>query len=63
MGTILIVDDHCASREALRQLVEKNGRAVWTCPGLMDTPKSATVSAEGVNGGEGRKAEAAKVFG
>jgi CheY-like chemotaxis protein len=30
MGTILIVDDHCASREALRQLVEKNGRAVVT---------------------------------
>jgi hypothetical protein len=28
----------------------------WTCPGLMDTPKSAKVSAEGVNGGEGRKA-------
>src|SRR5439155_15602816 len=35
----------------------------WTCPGLMDTPKSAKVSAEGVNGGEGRKAEAAKIFG
>jgi CheY-like chemotaxis protein len=30
MGTVLIVDDHCASREALRQLVEKNGRAVVT---------------------------------
>jgi hypothetical protein len=28
----------------------------WTCPDLMDTPKSAKVSAEGVNGGEGRKA-------
>jgi phospholipid/cholesterol/gamma-HCH transport system permease protein len=36
---------------------------VWTCPGLMDTPKRAKVSAEGVNGGEGRKAEAAKIFG
>jgi hypothetical protein len=33
--------------------------ALWTCPGLMDTPKSAKVSAEGVNGGEERKAEAA----
>jgi CheY-like chemotaxis protein len=30
MGTVLIVDDHCASREALRQLVEKNGRSVVT---------------------------------
>ena len=29
---------------------------IWTCPGLMDTPKSAKVSAEGVYGGEGRKA-------
>src|SRR5689334_8405122 len=28
----------------------------------MDTPKSAKVSAEGVNGGEGRKTEAAEVF-
>jgi hypothetical protein len=28
---------------------------MWNCPGLMDTPKSAKVSAEGVNGREGRK--------
>jgi CheY-like chemotaxis protein len=28
MGTVLIVEDHCASRDALRQLVEKDGRAV-----------------------------------
>ena len=35
----------------------------WTCPDLMDTPKSAKVSAEGVNGGEGRQTEAAEVFG
>jgi transposase len=31
---------------------------LWNCPGLMDTPKSAKVSAEGVNGGEGRQTEA-----
>jgi glycosyltransferase involved in cell wall biosynthesis len=37
--------------------------SVWNCPGLMDTPKSAKVSAEGVNGGEGQKTEAAEVFG
>jgi len=30
MGTVLIVEDHCASREALRELVEKDGRAVVT---------------------------------
>ena len=30
MGTVLIVEDHCASRDALRELVEKDGRAVVT---------------------------------
>jgi CheY-like chemotaxis protein len=30
MGTVLIVEDHCASRDVLRQLVEKDGRAVVT---------------------------------
>ena len=38
-------------------------RADWTCPGLMDTPKSARVRAQGVHGGEGRETEAAEVFG
>jgi hypothetical protein len=35
----------------------------WNCPGLMDTPKSAKVSADGVKSGEERKTEAAEVFG
>ena len=30
MGTVLIVEDHCASRDALRQLVEHDGRPVVT---------------------------------
>jgi CheY-like chemotaxis protein len=30
MRTVLIVDDHCASRDVLTQLVEKDGRAVVT---------------------------------
>ena len=30
MGTVLIVEDHCASRDVLRELVEKDGRAVVT---------------------------------
>ena len=30
MGTVLIVEDHCASRDALRQLVENDGRPVVT---------------------------------
>jgi CheY-like chemotaxis protein len=30
MGIVLIVEDHCASRDVLRQLVEKDGRAVVT---------------------------------
>jgi len=36
---------------------------IWNCPGLMDTPKSAKVSADGVKSGEERKTEAAEVFG
>jgi hypothetical protein len=35
----------------------------WTCPGLMDTPKSARVRAIGVDDGEGAEAEAAEVLG
>jgi CheY-like chemotaxis protein len=30
MGTVLIVEDHCASREILRELIERDGRAVVT---------------------------------
>ena len=42
---------------------QKRGCYVWTCPGLMDTPKSVKVRAQGVHGGEGRETEAAEVFG
>jgi hypothetical protein len=34
----------------------------WTCPSLMDTPKSARVRATGVNSGEGTEAEAADLL-
>jgi hypothetical protein len=54
---------HAALQAEQREIVQPPSPAlcsdrdyVWTCPGLMDTPKSAKVSAEGVNGGEGRKA-------
>jgi CheY-like chemotaxis protein len=30
MGTVLIVEDHCRSRDLLKNLVEKEGRAVVT---------------------------------
>jgi CheY-like chemotaxis protein len=30
MRTVLIVEDHCAARDVLKQLVEKDGRAVVT---------------------------------
>jgi hypothetical protein len=37
-------------------------QALWTCPGLMDTPKGAKVRAIGVNSGVGTEVEAADVF-
>ncbi len=57
-GSGLIAAPRCFALKCL----PLSPRRDWTCPSLMDTPKSAKVSAEGVNGGEGRKTEAAEVF-
>jgi hypothetical protein len=62
MGRSLI-ETGATVRHFIDSVKEATRQRDWTCPGLMDTPKSAKVSAEGVNGGEERKAEAAQVFG
>ena len=64
------VDDEPTRESWLLSAIDRMARSLfpafkqpkWTCPDLMDTPRSAKVSAQGVNGGEGRKTEAAEVF-
>jgi CheY-like chemotaxis protein len=41
MGSVLIVEDHCASRDVLKQLIEKDGRAVLTAGDGRDALKRA----------------------